>query len=85
MFVSHITISSNSMDESVRSSASYVILTDSETTPIKAEALVVTPSKYHSGKATRDVVGDGVTSIKRRRRDQSSDGVRNMAMASGPG
>ncbi|GKD30034.1 zinc finger, CCHC-type containing protein [Tanacetum coccineum] len=31
------------------------------------------------------VAGDGVTSIKRRRRDQSSDGVRNMATASGRG
>ncbi|GJU85588.1 hypothetical protein Tco_1293134 [Tanacetum coccineum] len=31
------------------------------------------------------VAGDGVASIKRRRRDQSSDGVRNMATASGRG
>ncbi|GJZ43393.1 hypothetical protein Tco_0590648 [Tanacetum coccineum] len=31
------------------------------------------------------VAGDGVAGIKRRRRDQSSDGVRNMATASGRG
>ncbi|GJR46823.1 hypothetical protein Tco_1314926 [Tanacetum coccineum] len=31
------------------------------------------------------VAGDGITGIKRRRRDLSSDGVRNMAMASGRG
>ncbi|GJR69025.1 hypothetical protein Tco_0015090 [Tanacetum coccineum] len=31
------------------------------------------------------MAGDGVASIKRRRRDQSSDGVRIMAMASGRG
>ncbi|GJR37408.1 hypothetical protein Tco_1213092 [Tanacetum coccineum] len=29
--------------------------------------------------------GDGVTGIKRRRRDLSSDGVRNLAMTSGRG
>ncbi|GKG12944.1 hypothetical protein Tco_0349904, partial [Tanacetum coccineum] len=29
--------------------------------------------------------GDGVAGIKRRRRDLSSDGVRNLAMASGRG
>ncbi|GKD57522.1 hypothetical protein Tco_1290909 [Tanacetum coccineum] len=32
-----------------------------------------------------EVAGDGITGIKRRRRDLSSDGVRNMAMASGRG
>ncbi|GKD80649.1 hypothetical protein Tco_1347488, partial [Tanacetum coccineum] len=31
------------------------------------------------------VVGDGVTGIKLRRRDVSSDGVRNFATASGRG
>ncbi|GJS33831.1 ATP-dependent DNA helicase PIF1-like protein [Tanacetum coccineum] len=31
------------------------------------------------------MAGDGVAGIKRRRRDLSSDGVRNMAMASGRG
>ncbi|GKF79088.1 hypothetical protein Tco_0234656, partial [Tanacetum coccineum] len=31
------------------------------------------------------VAGDGVAGIKRRRRDLSSDGVRNLATASGRG
>ncbi|GKB98324.1 copia protein [Tanacetum coccineum] len=39
--------------------------------------------RYIKGTTTRDnVAGDGVASIKRRRRDQSSDGVRILATAS---
>ncbi|GKD69298.1 hypothetical protein Tco_1323388 [Tanacetum coccineum] len=43
MSFSHIFVSSDSMDESIRSSASYVILTDSETTPVWVEAVVAAP------------------------------------------
>nr|GEV63596.1 hypothetical protein [Tanacetum cinerariifolium] len=44
MSLSHISISSDSEAESVKSSASHIILSETKTMPAKAEAMIVAPS-----------------------------------------
>ncbi|GJY40619.1 protein kinase-like domain, concanavalin A-like lectin/glucanase domain protein [Tanacetum coccineum] len=49
------------------------------------QSLIAIKAKRNKEKSRRTLAGDGVTGIKRRRRDLSSDDVRNLATASGGG